>query len=948
MKKALPLLGCPAEDSWRRLLEEVVSSTERDELEFHLCRCGICRDAFVVLASDTGSLDGSFPLGGELLGRSTAAMLARIVRSNPLGDRSQDWPSPDSGVPVVDDQVIPSIPGFADLVEIGRGGMGVVYRARQLDLNRTVAIKLIPAASTFDRSSRARAVREALTMARLRHPNIVSVHGSGEVNGAPYLVMEWVDGGTLQQRLNRSTFSFRGAAALVRELAGAVAEAHAMGIVHRDLKPSNVLLPEDGNAASCVGAKLTDFGLARCWGEDQGVTETGLVLGTPSYMAPEQTGLARSCGEVGPATDVHALGAILHALLVGRPPYPADSTWEILLNVARGEPEPLRHGRPGVPRDLETIVAKCLAREPSRRYHSALGLADDLGRFLEGRPVLARPVSLPVRLGKWAARRPALASSLALIALLLVSGLGGASYHVWQLRRALSNLEIEQRKLGEEKGRSDAASRLAERARDRSRRALETLTGDAIQAMVDRGPVLNDRDLAFLRKVQGYYHELDRDERGVESEESLRFRALGLLKVGSLFERISRRDDARLAMEAGISLIDELLRRRPSEPDLAAWRLEASGRLADSLQANGDHAGALALIRSSLESAAGIAWRSTDQALRQEKTRGRLASTLAGQGRLEEAEGAYALALAAIRELRSRAPLDLAIRTMEFGCVYNRGLNLRNLSRFDEAETAFREALGLAEAGRRDDPVSVSFAHWKILAFDRLVDVAIATYRPADALAVQLQEAEAVRDLARLSPDPHQLSGIRLSTAHSLYEILTRLKRGGEAEASLREAIDDGMREIAESPARFDFYMPVIDCLNALATVFEDLGRSEEALQTHDRLEKLAGSWMSSAPHRERLAIRLTETLEDSARIHLARKNPAEAARRYERARAIASESDRPRLALGLAEALRDLGDLEGARLAASTAAANPILTDDARRLLGAIDEQGRVAWVSP
>jgi tetratricopeptide (TPR) repeat protein len=324
---------------------------------------------------------------------------------------------------------MPSVPGYTLVRELGRGGMGVVYLAQQLRLDRPVALKMPPAGLGVEEWLRFRT--EVQAAARLQHAHIVQVHETGEHQGRPFLVMELVEGGSLAQKLAQAPLAARPAAELVEKLARAVHYAHERGVIHRDLKPANVLLTADGTP------KVTDFGLARRLNETLGTgsessaarTATGAILGTPSYMAPEQA--AGRGKEAGPATDVYALGAILYECLTGRPPFKGASALETMQQVLRDDPVSPRKLQPGVPRDLETVCLKCLAREPPRRYASAAHLADDLRRQLEGRPVVARPVSTAARAWRWARHNPRAAALTAAVLLGLLLA-GGAWF--WQVR----------------------------------------------------------------------------------------------------------------------------------------------------------------------------------------------------------------------------------------------------------------------------------------------------------------------------------------------------------------------------------------------------------------------------------------------------------------------------------------------------------------------------------
>ncbi|HEY1376252.1 MAG TPA: protein kinase, partial [Gemmataceae bacterium] len=304
------------------------------------------------------------------------------------------------------------IPGYAVTAEIGRGAMGVVYRATETALNRPVALKMILAGAHAGGRDVARFRREVGAVAALRHPNIVQIYALGEAGGLPFCALELVEGGTLAERLKKQgPLDPRVAARLVADLARAVHFAHERGIVHRDLKPANVLLDGDGRP------KIADFGLAKLGG-DSSLTGSAAVLGTPAYMAPEQAGDGKA---VGPAADVHGLGAILYELLTGRPPFKAGSALETLQQVLHDDAAPVRRARPDVPKDLETITLKCLEKDPGRRYASAAALADDLERFLAGEPVTARPLGGAARAVRWAGRhRPALVGAAAATAVTLL------------------------------------------------------------------------------------------------------------------------------------------------------------------------------------------------------------------------------------------------------------------------------------------------------------------------------------------------------------------------------------------------------------------------------------------------------------------------------------------------------------------------------------------------
>jgi serine/threonine-protein kinase len=307
-----------------------------------------------------------------------------------------------------------TVADYQVLGEIGRGGMGIVYKARQAGLNRVVALKLILAGEHAGAESLTRFRTEAESVARLQHPNVVQVYEVGEHNGLPFLSLEYCPGGSLDRRLAGKPLPPDQAGALVRTLAEAVQAAHAAGVVHRDLKPANVLLDANGTP------KISDFGLAKRLGES-GRTASGAILGTPSYMAPEQAD-SRG-GPVGPAADVHALGAILYECLTGRPPFKAGSLLGTVRQVVSEEPVPPRQLNARTPKDLQTICLKCLEKDPRRRYASARALAADLLAQQRGEAISARPPGILGRADRWVRSRPALAATLIALTVLYLNHL---------------------------------------------------------------------------------------------------------------------------------------------------------------------------------------------------------------------------------------------------------------------------------------------------------------------------------------------------------------------------------------------------------------------------------------------------------------------------------------------------------------------------------------------
>jgi tetratricopeptide (TPR) repeat protein/predicted Ser/Thr protein kinase len=328
------------------------------------------------------------------------------------------------------------VPGYEILGEIGRGGMGVVYKARQEGLERLVALKMILAGSHAGPDELLRFRVEAETVARLQHPNVVQVYQVGEQDGLPYLSLEFVNGENLDTKLGGMPQPPREAAALLEKVARAIHKAHEHGVVHRDLKPGNILITEDGEP------KVTDFGLAKRLDVDMGQTRTGTIMGAPAYMAPEQA--AGKSKEIGPAADIYALGVILYEMLTGRPPFQGTTVLETLDQVRLQEPISPKRLQPKLPRELETICLKCLEKAPNRRYPTAQELADDLGRFLAGEPIKARHTAAWERAIKWAKRKPMAASFLGAIVLGTLGVFLSAAI-AWGQRNRAVNSEVKLR-----------------------------------------------------------------------------------------------------------------------------------------------------------------------------------------------------------------------------------------------------------------------------------------------------------------------------------------------------------------------------------------------------------------------------------------------------------------------------------------------------------------------
>ena len=488
---------------------------------------------------------------------------------------------------------LPEIPGFEVVGVLGRGGMAIVYKARQVALDRWVAIKMMRPDIEIGFEGLKRFLIEARNLASLQHPNIVQIYEVGVLDAGPYLVLELVEGGSLDHKLHGQPQPVREAAQLVETLARAVEVAHAHGVIHRDLKPGNVLLTASGVP------RIADFGIAKRVGEER-LTRTGAMMGTPNYMAPEQVS---STGTVGPAVDVYALGGILYFLLVGQAPF-SGSTEAVLHSVCVDIATEPRRLRPEIPRDLETICRKCLDKDPARRYLSANALADDLHRFLAGEPIVARPVSIAGRLTRWSRRHPTTAVLGGLSAALLATIAIGATVVALQLAE-------QDRELATERD-AEAAARIAA---DDSRKVATEQRGLAIGAFRTLVTTIQDklRDKPELRAVRR--EVLDDALAGLrtiarsgdaESLSADRATAMAHQQLGDAFAELGQAEDAKREYDRTLAMLEALAKANP-DSDWQQWTLSivdsSLGKLADH---RGDVAEARARFHAAVDAARAV------------------------------------------------------------------------------------------------------------------------------------------------------------------------------------------------------------------------------------------------------------------------------------------------------------------------------------------------------
>jgi tetratricopeptide (TPR) repeat protein len=735
------------------------------------------------------------------------------------------------------------LPGYEILGELGRGGMGVVYKARQIGLNRLVALKMILAGGHASAGELDRFRTEAEAVARLQHPNVVAIHEVGEQNGLPYFSLEYCEGGSLAARLDGTPWEPANAAALGETLARAMQAAHARGIVHRDLKPANILLAGDGKP------KIADFGLAKQLDSGPGRTASGAIMGTPSYMAPEQAGGAK---DVGPAADVYALGAVLYELLTGRPPFKAPTDLDTMLQVVSDDPVPPTRLQPKTPLDLETICLKCLAKEPARRYPAAEAMAEDLHRFRVGEPIAARPVGRLERGRRWCRRNPALAGSLAAIALALV--LGAAVSTAFGMR---ANRNAERANRNAERADREAAAAVA--ARNRTREALDAMvsgvTGDSLATQT----TLSEEQKRFLQSVLTYYEEFAA-EPGEDSEGRQRL-AKAHMSLGTIRYRLGQHDEGGREFSQGVLLWKQLAAEYPAVLAYRQVLARSHNNLGILLAGQGKRPEAEAAYRAALAVREKLA---ADypavSAYRQDLagSHNSLGALLAGQGKRPEAEAAYRAALAVQEKLAADHPAVPAYRQDLAGSHNNVGALLAGQGKRPEAEAAYRAALAVRE--------KLAAEHLAVPAYRQ--DLAQSHHNLGALLAGQGKrpEAEAAYRTAlavreKLAADHPAVPAYRQDLAQShnnLGALLAGQGKWPEAEAALRAALVLKEKLATDYPAVPAYRADLAKSHNNVGNLLAGQGKRPEAEAAYRAAlavqEKLAADYPAVPAYRQDLA----------------------------------------------------------------------------------------------
>jgi serine/threonine protein kinase len=668
------------------------------------------------------------------------------------------------------------------LGELGHGGMGVVFKARHKRLNRLVALKMIRAGAHASPDLLARFRIEGETLAKLQHPNIVQVYEVDEHIGCPYIAMEFVDGGNLRDLLAGQSAPPRPAAELMETLARAMHAAHVRGIVHRDLKPANILIQKSDHSTSpsesspiegfgfdvsAFTPKVTDFGLAKQLAEDKGHTVTGDVMGTPSYMAPEQaSGRVR---DIGPPTDVYSLGAILYELLTGRPPFQSENGMDTLRQVLTAEPPAPVRLRPKLPRDLETICLKCLEKEPAKRYQTAEHLADDLRRFLNREPITARPAGMGERVWKWMRRRPTLAALIcvSLLALVSLPAMG-----VWSYARVVG-----------ERDRARASLQVA-------RRAINDLYIKMSSERQFDEPKLEPYYDELLEKARNLYEELGQEHS--DDPEVRRDIAKAWFHLAEIHRLHDYHDQAEQAYGEAIARQEELHRLDPRNAGVRQDLATSHNWLGDLFREGGR---SLDKAESHFRAAQDLQEQLVRDDAHEPSYRTELARSHYNLGIVErdtnrrsEARADYDRAIELLTQLRQEDDKSPAHRQDLGRALINRGSLLRKSNRPEDAQHDFDLAVELLVGLRQQFPTRASYKFELAIAFQ---DRANLLWSLGQNMRAQSQQKEALAILKDLVTDYSSRPRYKKKMGNSLKNLGVFLATTGDfknAEESLNQA----------------------------------------------------------------------------------------------------------------------------------------------------------------
>jgi tetratricopeptide (TPR) repeat protein len=918
--------GCPDHETLRLFLDERLAEAPHRRVVEHVAGCPVCDATLASLAGSGAVGDLAAVPSGEpwAVGPHRDSFAARLAAEPP-----SHRPLP---------RVVPEIPGIADLEPVGRGGMGVVYRGRDTASGTTVAVKVLWSVGGLSQAAHARARREAEVLARMDDPGIVRIREAGvcdggplEPGGVPYIVMEWIDGDTLQSRTRSRALGVSAAARVIRDLARILGRVHSLGIVHRDIKPANVFLIPSGSAARADATgrlKLVDFGLARRDGPAGAFTLEGEFAGTPGYMAPEQA--ARDgAAAVGPATDVFGLGATLFFLLTGRPPARQRSGGDAL---AASLTWPA--GARRVPVDLRTIVEKCLQPAPLKRYSSAGELADDIERFLDGAPIRARRAGLIERVLNHARRHPAKASA----AVSAMAMLGFAVVGTWLHTTRLAESERVARDSALAARDSERIARDAERAanaaRETARGVVARLTSDTIGRLIAQGAPLGGINADFLHDVRGVYRSWPLEP---DPTASLLFRAEGLDRLGQLYGRIHRLTDAQACFAEALEALAEHDRLAGAGGAADARRLEILIHdyvvTRDTLPLPDLEA----KIRKLLADPAATAGRSPRDRKVVASFRVGLGVIVARQGRNTEAHVLIAKGLEELVALQAEVPDDPNVRLARVQALYDaseaagsdaEAKDLLTLSVAVAAES------GAAFPGRRDE-----FARGRVWSLAALADRELREGNPYASLEIaQRLQALAEEGMAKGVATDLFYRGEYIEAVIREAHALGMLGRPGDAGPRLVEAIDLAHQSMVAEPALAVHAKRLAKALQCRAAGLLAMGQLDAAVPVIRKIAAVLTPWKDAPGEGQFFVPVISGALVESARVLAASGRHEEAIADLRKLVEIVPPDQRPHAALLLARAAVAAGREGVARKALAVAMKDDAALPAVRELLARLD----------
>jgi eukaryotic-like serine/threonine-protein kinase len=800
------MTACPPDDQLRQLLAGQLPDEVGESLAAHTDQCTACQRRLEQLSEDPTASRWRMlllPAGeaGDNSQQRDGGQPAATRRAPPLAEEGRRRLAGRCPVPP------PVLPSYELLEELGRGSMGVVYKARQTALKRLVALKVIVSGVWAGPDEVARFRAEAEAVAQLQHPNIVQIYEVGEHEGRPFFTLEYVEGGTLARHLCGKPLAPSTAAELARTLALAIHAAHQRGIVHRDLKPGNVLLAACGLALApardeasakphaTLIPKIADFGLAKRLDVESGLTHTGMIMGTPSYMAPEQA--QGEVHKVGPSADTYALGAILYECLTGRPPFLAATDLQTLQQVQIQTPVAPSRLQPSVPRDLETICLKCLNKEPPKRYLSARALAEDLERFLAGRPIQARPASPLERAWKWVKRRPVVAALLFALSVAVVLAIAVPLWLNVRVRREADN-----------------AKRHSQIAQD----VVEDMYSNVAMDWLADDPDKNFLQRRFLERALEYYKGLAAED--ADEPAARRRTARAYFRMGELHRMLNQPAEAVANYQEAIDRQVRLRDQFPGEPlyreDLADsynWRGEVLREDPTSLErAEHDFRTALAL-----QDQLAREWP------REPKYRRELARSHSNLGLVEmdtdrplDAQSDYDRAVAPLDELVNEHAEDTDFRHELARTLTNRGVFHHENGRLAQAEDDFRRAIDLLQILRRTGIARTTYAYNLAIAYQDMGNLRFSQRRYGDALGPLRQAETTLSRLAEDFPDRARYRKKLAKTLNSLGSALAKDGKSDQAEENWQKARDLLTELLRDGPEEAEYHADLGTCLGNL------------------------------------------------------------------------------------------------------------------------------------